>query len=176
MEIAQSENARLKKSVHRSAPAEHWNYLSNNQAVSDQNPLRNRNVYSRSEHKFDLNRYCSFHGFKVEESHTFATFRYLLIGHKKLATRLDTKGGKSWNKDWISFRPTEWGGAELDNDIVNNNENYINYINYNPKLVHTVDELAVADTGTAGHYLTLDSPCNNKKLAIILLPIRMPNG
>ena len=38
-----------------------------------------------------------------------------------------------------------------------------------------MDELAVAGTGTAGHYLTLDLPCNNKKLAIIPLPIRMPN-
>ena len=95
---------------------------------------------------------------------------------------------KNWRRGWTpreenhgtrigsaSGQQSE-GGAELDNDIVNNNENYINYINYNPKLVHTVDELAVADTGTAGHYLTLDLPCDNKKLGIILLPIRMPNG
>ena len=40
------------------------------------------------------------------------------------------------------------GAAGLDNDIVNININYINYINYNTKLVQTVDELAVTDTGT----------------------------
>ena len=40
------------------------------------------------------------------------------------------------------------GAAGLDNDIINININYINYINYNTKLVQTVDELAVADTGT----------------------------
>ena len=39
-----------------------------------------------------------------------------------------------------------------------------------------MDELAVADTGTTGYYLTLDSPCENKKIAVIPLPIRMPNG
>ena len=38
-----------------------------------------------------------------------------------------------------------------------------------------MDELAVADTGTTGHCLTLDLPCDNKQLAINLLPIRMPN-
>ena len=36
-------------------------------------------------------------------------------------------------------------------------------------------ELAVADTGTTGRYLTLDSPCDNNKIAVIPLPIRMPN-
>ena len=39
-----------------------------------------------------------------------------------------------------------------------------------------MDELAVSDVGTIGHYLTLESPFHNKQLDIILLPIRMPNG
>ena len=56
------------------------------------------------------------------------------------------------------------------------NESYINYINYNPKLVNKVDELAVADTGTTGHYLTLESPCENQQIAVIPLPIHIPNG
>ena len=34
----------------------------------------------------------------------------------------------------------------------------------------------VADTGTTGHYLNLYSPCENKKIAVIPLPILMPNG
>ena len=38
------------------------------------------------------------------------------------------------------------------------NENDINYIQSNPKMVQTVDELAVAAMGTTGHYLTLDLP------------------
>ena len=42
------------------------------------------------------------------------------------------------------------------------NDNYINYIQYNTKIVQTVNELAVADTGTTGHYLTLDSPCDKR--------------
>ena len=56
------------------------------------------------------------------------------------------------------------------------NENYINYIQYNTKLVKKVDELAVAETGTTGHYMTLESPCDNKQLAINPPPIRMPKG
>ena len=72
-------------------------------------------------------------------------------------------------------QPSE-GGAILDNNIVDINENYINYINSNPNIVHKLDELVVVDTGTTGHYLTPDSPCNNKQLAVIPLPIRMPNG
>ena len=30
--------------------------------------------------------------------------------------------------------------------------------------------------GTIGHYLTLESPCDNNKMEVIPLPIRMPNG
>ena len=56
------------------------------------------------------------------------------------------------------------------------NENYINYIQSNPKLVLSVEDLAVADTGTTGHYLTLNLPCCNKRKAIHPLPIHMPNG
>ena len=33
-----------------------------------------------------------------------------------------------------------------------------------------MDNLSVADTGTTGHYLTLDSPCDNKQQAVHLLP------
>ena len=35
---------------------------------------------------------------------------------------------------------------------------------------------AVANTVTTGHYLTLDSSCNNKQQAVHLLPIQIPNG
>ena len=38
-----------------------------------------------------------------------------------------------------------------------------------------MDDLAVADTETTGHYLTLNSPCSNKQKAIHPLPIQMPN-
>ena len=38
-----------------------------------------------------------------------------------------------------------------------------------------MNELAVADTGTTEHYMTLDSLCDNNKITEILLPIRMPN-
>ena len=41
--------------------------------------------------------------------------------------------------------------AGLDKDIVDINANYINYIQSNPKLVLSVEDLAVADTGTIGH-------------------------
>ena len=39
-----------------------------------------------------------------------------------------------------------------------------------------MDDLAVADTGKTGHYLTLDLPCNNKQQAIYLLSIQIPDG
>ena len=66
----------------------------------------------------------------------------------------------------------------LDSDIVDINENYINYINYNPKPIKetNVDELAVAETGATGHYPTLDSTYDNKEIAVITLPTRMQNG
>ena len=75
-------------------------------------------------------------------------------------------------------RTNQVRGEVLDSDIVDINKNYINYIHSNPKLVKEtkVGELAVADMGTTGHYLNLDSPCENKKTAVITIPIRMPNG
>ena len=39
-----------------------------------------------------------------------------------------------------------------------------------------MDELAVADTGTTGHYLNLDSSCTNKQKAVHPLPIQMKSG
>ena len=39
-----------------------------------------------------------------------------------------------------------------------------------------MDDLSVADTGTTGHYLTLNSPCTNKQKAVHLIPIQIPNG
>ena len=39
-----------------------------------------------------------------------------------------------------------------------------------------MDDISVADTGTTGHYLTLDLPCNNKQQAVLPFPIQMPNG
>ena len=39
-----------------------------------------------------------------------------------------------------------------------------------------MDDLAVADTGIMGYYLTLDSPCNNKQQSLHLLPIQITNG
>ena len=50
--------------------------------------------------------------------------------------------------------------------MVNINENCINYIQSNPKLVQAVDDLAVANTGTTGKYLTLESPCDNKQQVV----------
>ena len=133
-------------------------------------------MYSRSGQKFDPNGYCSSHGYKVEEAHTSATCCFPNNGQKKLPTRLDIKVGQTWNKEWINGGPTELGGAGLDKDIVNINEDYINYIQSNPKILQAMDNLAVADTGTTGNYLTLDSPCDNKQQAVHPLPIQMPNG
>ena len=39
-----------------------------------------------------------------------------------------------------------------------------------------MENLAVADTGTTGHYLTLDSPWDNKKKDVHPFPIQMTNG
>ena len=60
--------------------------------------------------------------------------------------------------------------------MVNINENYINYIQSNPKLLLSVEDLSVADTVMMGHYLTLDFPCSNKQKAVHPLPMQMPNG
>ena len=98
-------------------------------------------MYSKSGQNFDPNGYCSSNGYKVEELHTSATCRFPNNRHNKLATRLDIKGGQTWNKEWINGGPTELGEAGLDKDIVNINENYINYIQSNLKLVQTVDDL-----------------------------------
>ena len=48
LEAAQSENTRLKISGHFSAPENNRHCLANVGAPSDQNPLRDRNIYSRS--------------------------------------------------------------------------------------------------------------------------------
>ena len=153
----------------------HGHQSSINSTPSDPDSNQDQNAYSKRGQKFDPNRYCSFHWYKVEELHTSSTCRFLKNGHNKLVTRLYIKVGKTWNKECINGVPTKWGGAGLDKYIVNINEDYINYIQSNPKLVQTVDNLSVAYTGTTGHYLTLDSPCDNKQQAVHLIPIQIPN-
>ena len=78
-------------------------------------------------------------------------------------------------RNWSTGDQQSEGGAGLDKDIVNINENSINYIQSNPKFVLSVEDLAVADTGTTGNYLTLNSPCTNKQKAPHLLPIQITN-
>ena len=39
-----------------------------------------------------------------------------------------------------------------------------------------MDNLAVAETGRTGHYLTLDLPCDNKQQAVHPLAIQITNG
>ena len=112
----------------------------------------------------------------MEEAHTYATCCFPNNGNNKLATRLKIKGRQTWKKECINSGPTESGGAGLDKDIVNINENYINYIQYNPKLVQTMDELTVAYIGTTGDDLTLNLPCDNKQQVFHPLPIQIPNG
>ena len=107
----------------------------------------------------------------MDEARTPETCSFPENGHNRLATGIDIKGGQTWNKDWINGR-----GAGLDKYVVNINENDMNYIQSNPKLVQSVDDLAVADTGTTGHYLTLNLPYDNKQQDVIPLPIQIPNG
>ena len=39
-----------------------------------------------------------------------------------------------------------------------------------------MEDLAVANTGMTGHYLTINSPCINKQKAVHLISIQIPNG
>ena len=90
---AQSKNARLEKSSHCSAPAEHGHQASRNTTPSYQKLTQDRNIYSKSGQKLDPNRYLSSHWYKLEESHTSATCSFPKNGQNKLEMRLDMKGG-----------------------------------------------------------------------------------
>ena len=166
----------MKKPGNQSTTAGHVYMASRNLTLLDPNSIKDQNVYSRIGQRLDPNGYCSSQGYKVEESHTSATCCFPSNGHNKSATRLDIKRGKTWNKEWIKGGPTKWGEAGLDKNIVDSNENYINYIQSNPKLIEPMDGLAVTDTRMMGNYLTLDSPCNNKKHTVHPLPIQIQNG
>ena len=94
----QAENAQMKKSGQQSTTAGHGHRASSNTTPSEPNPSQDRNLYSRSGQRFDLNGYCSSHGYKVEESHMPTTCRFPSYGHNKSDTRLNIMGGKTWNK------------------------------------------------------------------------------
>ena len=49
----------------------------------------------------------SSHGYKVEESHTSATCRFLSSNPNNSATRIKIMGGKTWNKKWTNGEPME---------------------------------------------------------------------
>jgi hypothetical protein len=51
--------------------------------------------------KFDGNGYCWTHGYRCHIGHSSATCKSENQGHKKAATRRNTMGGSSANKDWF---------------------------------------------------------------------------
>ena len=102
----QAENARMKKSGKKSTLAGQGHRSSSHKILLETNTAQYRNLYSHSGQRFDPNGYCSSHGYKVEESHTSATCRFLNSTHNKSATRLNIMGGKTWKKDWINGGPT----------------------------------------------------------------------
>ena len=104
---AQAENARMNKSWQQSTTAGQGYQASSKTTPSDTNTPQYRNLYSRSGQQFDPNWYCSSHGYKVEESHTSDTCRFLGSNHNKSDTRLNIKGGKTCNKQWTNGGPTE---------------------------------------------------------------------
>ena len=104
---SQGENVLMKKSVQQSTTSGHGHWASSNTTPSEPNPSQDRNIYSRSGQRFDLNGYCSSHGYKVKESHMSATFRFPSNGHNNSATRINIMRGKTWNKEWINRGPTE---------------------------------------------------------------------
>ena len=52
------------------------------------------------EASLDPNGYCWSHGFKVKMGHTSMTCTKHLAEHRDGATRVNTMGGKDYNKDW----------------------------------------------------------------------------
>ena len=104
---AQAENVRMKKSRQQSTTAGNGHRASRNTTPSETNTPQDRNLYSRRGQRFDPNGCCSSHGYKVEESHTSATYRFPGRNHNKSATRLNIMGGKTWNKEWNNGGPTD---------------------------------------------------------------------
>ena len=73
---------------------------------NDNNNNNNNNV-DKSGRNFNPNGYCFSHGFKVEENHASNNCNRQCEGHDGTTTRMDIKGGKQWNKDWINGGLTE---------------------------------------------------------------------
>ena len=60
-------------------------------------------------------------------------------------------------------------------NLINSKSSYD--INFIPNIVSPLSRNSViADSGTTGHYVTSSTPCVDKQLAIITLPIHMPTG
>ena len=104
---AQAENARMNKYRQQSTTAGHGHQASSNTNLSYTNTPQDHNLYSRSGQQFDPNGYCFSDGYKVEESHTSATCRFLSSNHNNSATRLHIMVGTTWNKEWTNGVPTD---------------------------------------------------------------------
>ena len=104
---AQAKYSRMKISGQKPTTAGHGHRAARNTTPSDPNPSQDRNLHSRSGQRFDPNGYCSSHRYKLEESHTSATYLFTTNGHNKSATRLNIMGGNTWNKEYINGIPTE---------------------------------------------------------------------
>ena len=59
--------------------------------------------------QYDKNGYCFTHGYRCVKGHTSKTCSRPIAQHRKEATRDDTKGGSTQNKDWICSHYEEKG-------------------------------------------------------------------
>ena len=82
-------------------------------------------------------RYCWSHGYKVKWDHSSKNYKNKCKGHKNKATRDNTFGGSSWNKNWkpkVAWWGRPVGGEFLMlnsfNTIEKNNPSYANPIIY----------------------------------------------
>ena len=84
-------------------------------------------------------------------------------------------GHREWFKDWTPWN--EIGGG-VANSITNKNIVIDYNHSTNTNIISSIPSptAAVLDSGTTGHYLTADSPCENKQILSVSLPIKIPNG
>ena len=123
--------------------------------------------------------YCWTHGWRVRKGHLSSTCSKWKTGHDATANRENTKGRSNYNKGWTG----EWLGQGGNFRSINNaNFNSLTLLsvvpngsdveNHNKQCI----ELTIVDTGTNDNFFPSPTKCDEIKLAVVSLLVKIPNG
>ena len=124
---------------------------------------------------WDPTGYFWSHGYKIRTGHNNATCTTRNPGHNTTAKRGDTKGGATWNDQWV---PRSWWGSPAGKKIKAETSNLVNNLISNPRCTkpNNIHTPALIDSAANVTFLDDLAPENTEDIQLEKNIIIQPKG